>query len=309
MDGFKAQVAAGTASIQSASFCLQTEYSNCLASPVESLSASLATSGAGTCVLDWVWAADKGQEILRHPKIVTILMDFLVAERQHHAVMQWVQRSLHYRWSSTPAEPSKRHANLLMDLIRSEASAGQGLRSATACYVSAVHAATQAGVDLTQPGKAAAKSIRNVALYLIQELSKLEKSEELQKTTLDPLVQAVKGFSQPGSYTRAVLDLQVAGNPSPDLALLYFSNLKNTILARASSQQMTHMTSTGLRTAELCLALDRKADAMHMLSFLQNNFGKELRTNTSRIDERVPWSRIAKEEQQSLHLLDSLVVA
>ena len=304
MDAFNEQVATGTATIHTASLCLQAQYNNCLASPIESLSDALGASGAGTVVRNWLWASDLEQEALKFPGFIGLLMEFLVAEQQQQDIMRWLQTFLPNETSLDTLEASKRYGSLLKQFIKSEVSTGQGSKAATAYFVSASDQAAQAFPKIDQVRKA----FDLIAHYLIDELSRLERTSDLQKTTLNPLARSIKGFSKDGTYLYALRGLHLVQTPTPGPALQYFQNVSAASLAKTRPKKRAHIILTGLRTAEMCLAMERKADSIKMLRFLQENFKDEFEPNLRVNSNRGSESAKTQDEKESLQLLDSLAI-
>lgn len=307
MDVFREQASAGTASLQTARFCLQAEYNKCLASPHMELSETMRASQAGTTILDWLWALglEQSGEVFRHDGFLSLLSRFIITEWQHERVLQWLRRLRHEATQTLSEERFKQHHILLVHFIKSELSTGQGLQSATAFLTNLVHETVH---EFPTTSKLRTP-LHSVASILIEKLSSLQKTAELQSTTLNPLIDAIESFSHPGSYIHGLKDMHLAQDRSPDSALLYFEGLSSVRLARYTPTKRSRIITTGLQTAELCVTLNRQTDAMYMMEFLQRNFEDEIGSPSSDRDTRTVNQSTDKAERQSLRLLDNLAIA
>lgn len=309
MDVFKEQVSGGTATLQSAGLCLQAQYNNCLASPDNTSGNAMRASGAGTTVLEWLWSSgiESSRHFFKTHELFKLLVPFLIAERQHKRIMQWLRR-LYAETNQNPSpENDRRYRKLLLDFIKAEMSLGQGLESATALFIQVAREARDRETRFDGLNSA----FNFVAYYLTVKLMAVPKTVELQASTLDPLMNISRSFTANGrgSCLAALQGLYLAKHPSARAALQYFQGLSLKNVAELTPLRRHRIIFMGLRTAELCHDRGRQAEAIQVMDFLESNFKSEIVSHRLPNDNEMTKRNSDEAEDQSLHLLDSLAIA
>lgn len=309
MDVFREQVSAGTATLQTACLCLQAQYNSCLASPDNTLTNAMRASRAGTTVLEWLWSSgmEESRRFFGTREPFELLVPFLVAERQHDRILQWLRRFYAEASRDWAPEIGWRYRNLLFDFIKAELSLGKGLESATAFFIEVARGAQDSEFGCNKLNGA----FTLVAYYLTTRLIAVPKSAELQISTLEPFINLSKSFSTTKRPTclAALQALYLARNPSPREALLYFQGFSPKKIEELTLERRSRIINMGLKTAELCLDLNRQAEALHIMDFLQSNFRSEIVSHRIPDHNKKNKGSSDKAEDQSLHLLNSLAIA
>lgn len=309
MDVFREQVSAGTATLHTACLCLQAQYNNCLASPDATLKNAMRASRAGTSVLEWLWSSGMGESrrFFDSRASFELLVLFLVAEERNDRILQWLRRLYAEANKDWTPEIHRRYLNLLLGFVKAETTLGQGLESATAFFVQVARDAQDSELGFNELNGA----FNFVAYHLTIELMAVPKSAQLQASTLEPFMNVIKNFTttKRGIYLAALHGLYLAKDPDPRAALQYFQGLSLKDIAALTPSRLPRIIFMGLRTAELCLELDREAEAIQIMDFLQSNFRSEILPIGIPNHEDMTKGSSGKAEDQSLHLLDSLAIA
>lgn len=309
MDIFRKQVSAGTATLQTACLCLKAQYNSCLASPSTTPTDAMKASRAGTTVLQWLWSSgmEESPRFFDSREHLKLLVPFLVAEREHDRILQWLQRLYAETSKYTSPEHCRRYRNLLLDFIKAEVSLGQGLESATTLFIQVAHNPQESGIRFNNLNGA----FNYVAYHLTVKLMAIPRSAELQTSTIEPFMNVSKTFTTAkcGTVLGALHGAYLAKSPTPEAALRYLQGLSQRQIAKLTPSKLSRIIPMGLRAAELCLDSNRQAEAVQLMDFLQSNFKSEVVSPVMSDHHDMRKGSSDKAEAQSLHLLDSLAIA
>ena len=305
MDYFIEEVATGSATIETATFCLQSHYNNCLASPDADVASAMRASGAGTIVANWLWSSglEESGDFFKHHHFMDLLIDFSIAESHHDRVQHWLQSS-HLLTHENPSPGAYRNLKkLLFKYISSEVSTGKGLESATALFVQIIQTIRQKGTQHRLP----AGTVYPVAYYLTLKLIDVSKTKEFQATTLEPFMKVVKDYRLSKNYLGALHDVYIAEIPNPTSTLKYFQQLSTKQIVNIKPPQRPHVIFLGLKAAELLLDDGRHPAAISIMDTLQDTFPDAFGLHASQKDDSLGRSS-EEAEQRSIRLLDALAL-
>ena len=305
MDIFKEQVAAGTATMQSALLCLQAEYKNCLASPAATMVDAMRTSGTGSIILGWLWSSgtESSGSFLANRPFIKLLVPFLVAEKQHDRIWHWLH-FLGSELSSASSSPlrnslEKSHCYTLMELIKSEVTVGGGLDAAIATFVRLV------GGSGPRVEKRTATH-GHAVWYLTKMLKGNPKAADLRDGVIRSFMEAAGTLRKPTTLLSACHWVHLAKRPDPNVALLYFRNRLS--YDGIQSRKRLQTVLLGLKSAEVFLERGCQAEALWVMDHLQTNFSKEIGLSAT-TDLNQSLQRTSEDaEESSLRLLDALAI-
>ena len=244
-DNFTAQIAAGTATLDTALCCLRICYYRCLAAPNASPVIAMRASATGTVVLEWLWSSglEDSLQFLKQRDFARLLIKFLVAEGRQGRVQYWLRRLQDQACKGSSRENSITYYHTLSYLLSSEESIGKGVEAVTAHFVQIVQAfRREHGMieELTKP-------LRRVAHRLTVNLMTLPKTPELQKRTLDPFINTMKhSFHKPSEHLTALHDVYLVRCPSPDSAIRYFQTLPEKVVSLMPAPIRSQIVQFGL---------------------------------------------------------------
>ena len=310
MDAFKDQISQGVADLNNAKFFLDLQYGECLASPAATPREAMQTSGATSTILQWLWASgmeDTG-EFLKDEDFVSRFVPFLVAEGQHSRVLRWLYQC--HSPDETPytslrgLDTERIGCFLLKRLIVYETRYGDGLDSAINLFVRTV-----AGFHgLTK------NSTHNIAVRaawaLIMSISRLPQAALPKAIIIRHFLDTLRTFIN-DSLLNATVCVYFQESVEPQPALTYFQRTPCKAFLEMSDQKRYHIVLLGVRAAELFLQDGRHTEALWIMEHLRTNFAKELDWPSDPARKNIVPNEQAtrsREEERSLHLLDTLAV-
>lgn len=309
---FKEQVNGGGATLEMAKLCLRAEQRNCFASPNARLGEALGSSGIGSLVLEWLWASglESSKSFIEDWDFVRHLVPFLVAEKKQYRICRWLQegnlRGCATVLSGSDVRATKDWSNLLLQLITTENTHGQGLQSATDIFIRSVDESQLTGSRHQQLHTAA-------AWYLTVAFTDAQKAVQMDRNIIRHFMDAVKTSSRPRSLIIAYQSIHLVEDPYPDVALNYLQGLSTDY--RFPKSKSPHVISLGLKAAEILLEKGREHEAMWLMEYLQTNFRDEIGAHAS-TEHRTPSSRTSPvgddremEEEKTLRSLNTLAIS
>ena len=312
MDAFKDQISQGVANLNSAKFFLDLQYKDCLASPAATPREAMQTSGAASTILQWLWASgmeDTG-EFLKDKHFVSRFVPFIVAEGQHSRVLRWLHKC--HSPNETPytsfrgpdTERIQRH--LLTRLIKEEKSYGDGLDSAINLFVRTV--AGFRGAWLTKVSK---QNIATQAAWaLTTSICRLPQVARPKAIIVRQFLETMRTFNE-DPLLNAVVCVHLHEPTEPQPALTYFRTTSCKVFLEMDAQKRYHIILLGVRAAELFLQDGRHTEALWIMKYLRMNFAKDLGWPSDPVRKSLVLNEQAtssREEERSLHLLDTLAV-
>ena len=312
VDAFKDRVSQGMADLKSAKDYLNLQYKDCLASPAATPRVAMQSSGAASTILQWLWSSgmeDTG-EFLKDRDFISRLVPFIVAEGQHSRVLRWLHQC--HIPDETPysslrgSEIERIEAFLLRRLIKEETRVGDGLDSAINLFVRIV--ADLRNARLTKSSQFFIA--KHAAWTLTKIICRLPQAALPKAIIVRPFLETMKFFNY-DPLLNATLCVYLQEPPYPQAALTYFRNASCMTSLETNSVKHSHTILLGLRAAELFLKDGRQTEALWIMGFLRTNFAKEL------FGPSVPVRKVlvlnepgtmSREEDRSLHLLDTLAV-
>ena len=312
MDAFKEQISQGVANLNSANFFLDLQYKNCLASPAATPREAMQTSGAASTILQWLWASgmeDTG-EFLKDKGFVSRFVTFLVADGQHSRVLNWLYQC--HSPDKTPysslrgLDTERIECLVLTRLIKEETRYGDGLDSAIDLFVRTV-----AGFRSARLTKSSMHNIATQAAWaLTKSICRLPQAALPNAMIIRPFLETMRTFNK-DPLLNAIICVYVQEPTDPRPALAFFQTTSCKVLPKMGAQTRYHIVLLGVRAAELFLQDERQSEALWIMGYLRTNFAEELGwpldpvRKSLVLNEQVTLSR---EEEASLHLLDTLAV-
>ena len=316
MEVFRRQVENGSATLTSASLCLQAHHNNCLASPSYNLADVMRASGAGKSIVEWLWSSgseDNGEFYL-HGGLVTLLVKFLVAESQHGRIEKWLRQLAIVSDETTLSlavrqRRSSCYRMLLKSYVRSEMLVGKGLGSAMSIYIKVLR-------DYSRDSEPEQNRViyEWMAYKLTHAFMDTPDTEKPAPTVIGQFLTTTKMLN--GRYfsgLAAFHDIYLAVDHKLEPALEYFRTLSPLMARRLPSKARPYHILLGLRTAELCLDKGLKDEAKLIMEKLTEVFPHDVRPpsiiNPQVVNPRDQDSERRRSEELNLHLLESLAAA
>ena len=312
MDAFKERASQGMADLKSATYFLDLQYKDCLASPAATPRVAMQSSGAASTILQWLWASgmeDTG-EFLKDSIFVSRFVPFLVAEGQQSRVLRWLHQC--HSPDETPysslrgLDTERIEALLLKRLIKEETRVGDGLDSAINLFVRIV-----AGFRNARLTKSSKQYIATQAAWtLTNSICRLPQAALPEAIIVRPFLETMRMFNK-DPLLNATVCVYLQEPPDPQPALTYFRNASGKASLETSAMKQPHTVLLGLRAAELFLRDGRQTEALWIMGFLRTNFAKELGWPLDPVRKPLVLDEpgtLSREEERSLHLLDTLAV-
>lgn len=312
VDAFKDRVSQGMADLKSAKYFLNLQYKECLASPAATPRVAMQSSGAASTILQWLWASgmEDAGEFLKDRAFISLLVPFIVAEGQHSRALRWLHRC--HSPDETPysslrgSDIERNKAFLLRRLINEETRFGDGLDSAINLFVRIV--ADLRNARLTKSSQYFIA--KHAAWTLTKIICRLPQAALPKASIVRPFLETMKLFHY-DPLLNATLCVYLQEPPYPQAALTYFQNASCMTSLETNSVRHSHTILLGLRAAELFLKDGRQTEALWIMGFLRTNFAKELFGLSDPIRKDPVLNEpgtLSREEDRSLHLLDTLAV-
>ncbi|KAM0795986.1 hypothetical protein BDR22DRAFT_569855 [Usnea florida] len=293
MDAFKERISQGVADLHSAKFFLDLQYKDCLASPAATPREAMQTSGAASTILQWLWASgmeDTG-EFLKDKGFVSRFVTFLVADGQQSRVLNWL-----YQCHGPDKNP---YSSLKIRY-------GDGLDSAINLFVRTV-----AGFRNARLTKSSMHYIATQAAWAItKSICRLPQAALPKAMIIRPFLETMRTFNK-DPLLNAVLCVYAQESTDPRPALTFFQTTSCEVLPKMGAQTRYHIVLLGVRAAELFLQDGRQSEALWIMGYLRTNFAKELGLPLDSVRKSLilnEQATLSREEETSLHLLDTLAV-
>ena len=301
VDLFREHVSAGTATMRTATLCLQAEYRNRLASIATTTGAALRSSNAATTMLDWLWASSNEDlgTLLEQQIFFKTLVPFLVAGKRVDRIWSWL-KTMQSSLDSVPphiSHSSIAHAyqEILAAFIKAQVSVGDGVDAATATFGRAANKWPQRWE----------RSLRSSAWFLTKLLMRQQNSPNSRHTTIRSLMQATGTLSKPITLLSACHWVHLAETPDLAVPLKYLRSLQP---AKISSHVQPTIILMALKAAELLLEKGHESDALWTVNFLQKNFKDEVEGSAPLKRDHL-WQKGSNQlEEGSLRLLGALAI-
>ncbi|MCJ1277446.1 Saccharopine dehydrogenase [Puttea exsequens] len=306
MDLFQAQVAAGTASLEFASVCLQTELRRCLASPAVKSKSAVKSSNADARVREWLWSSgmDESGVFLQDSTFLESYAPFAVTRRGTEPMWAWLQRIK--RGSVNSPSWNDRYSRVLSSAVKTETRFGNGLASAVILFEKSVLDSQHTETNIVRMHQGATWSLTKLMLAH-REPSWIHK---INNDVIEKFIRTAEIAHGPDSWFTAYHTLHLATVPNPDVVLRYFR--KNCVAPATftdSSLRKVGSLKMALKAAHILLARGSVADAIWLREFVQKEFPQYIEAGKfSQKDsgDGEHWSTLQDEGEKGVEILRSL---
>ena len=307
LDYFKAQVIAGTATLDTAEACLSVQFDKLSVPFGPSSKVSVRSSDTGSIILSWLWSSGlaESKAFLQNERFMGLLMPFLVVEGRGDLVWRWLMQLQPRLDHTTSSTYFVRHRYMFFKIIESEAKFGAGVVSSLNLFMQRLSEVR----SLPEPFRYITKGLFDRAgIYLCKELAQASESNIAEVGRYDALYQTVDSWSSRAFYHRGLMELNHPQNPIAVSALIYLKGCSPERLDRKHTVQL------GLKTAEVLLSKDSQAETAWVFDYLSTHCGEELgissKTGSSSKDLTHNLTHkettVKEEEESSLRSLEAL---
>ena len=311
MDHFKDEIAAGTATIESAKMCLITELQKALALPDEARRDALKSSEAVSIVLHWVWSLPEhgAGSFLLDSALFKRLAPFLNAGHEH-LIWQWIKQ-LQMELGGELHGIKRRGVRymqgaILLYFLESEVRYGLDLDSAINMFLRGVRGISSwSGV--TEKDRHAV--LERAGRYLTIHIMENSKSDPGISTRVNSLIDTADIWSSTAGVHRALLGLYCPKSANIDAAFDALKQLNIRWISRQGSKNRRDILRLSLMTAELFLSTGSEAKAIWVMAFLQEYFPTEIGYSDPHVSVEEEERQRQVEEESNLRLLETLAAS
>ena len=309
LQSFVDHMAAGTATISLARFCLAIQKRRLCLLPKEKAGSALKTSQTGAIMLSWLWSSgmETSLKFCSDKMFINLLMPFLVAEGREARVLQWLRYLSLKATTLTGQERSESmmiQSHIVKSLVFSQFEQRDGIVRAIESFVALVSQST--GGTLPDDVR---KVYGPVGRKLVFRLVREELSPSLDQALFDTFVETTSKWSLLGSYYKALLLLHNTGGADPTCALHYIRSTNKGTIERMSPRMRKEMVLLCIDTAQVLFATYRELEAMSVMRFLEIHFVNEtgsLQPGQKKWHPSPVGPGKSAEEDTFMHQLDSL---
>lgn len=312
MDHFKHDVAAGTATVESASICLIAQLQ--LARASSDQRRSLLSSGAGSIVWNWMCSMPpvRAESLSCYLSLVTLLVKVLHAEGNEQVTWLWI-KLLEQRMGNEPFSRQSQEIYMTQTIIfrsflKNEIK-NTNLRSALDVFVRGL-------AEISSWSKESTATVRRIVRppgrFLLLQL--LHDSSLIPTLQLKTFIQTLRVWSPMPQVHEMLLELHRPQCTNTGAVLKFLSELDAGRIASVTFlDQRADLVRLSLKVAELLLLSGSEQEARWVMEFLQRNFATELGCSEPSVSQpgRSTQSRGQRQqcaEETSIRLLDSLAV-
>lgn len=303
MDHFKHEVAAGTATAESAKMCLTAQLQLARASDKP---LPLPSSGAASIVLNWMWLSDVRVESLSQDiGLVILLVAVLHVEGNENMMWRWIkllQRIFNESSNPKPEWTYKTQSAILHCFLRHEIT--------SASFSSAVDVFDRGVVEISKASTDTVNRIlRPSGKFLMLQI--LNDSSLMSTAQLKSFIRTIPVWSPTPQLHRILLELYLPGRANIDAALKFLAEVDldrfASIKQRIRRGDLVRLT---LKVAELLLSSGLVQEVRWLMEFLQTHFAAEIGCSDPDASQLVRYTGQQQQssEESSLRLLDSLAV-
>ena len=312
MDHFKHEVAAGRATVESASLCLVAQLH--LARASSDQRRSLLSSGAGSIVWNWMCSMPpvRAELLSRYLSLVRILVTVLNAEGNEQVTWLWIklleQRVGNEPFSRQSQEICITQTVIFRSFLKNEIK-NTNIRSAVDVFVRGLAEISSWSKESTDTVH---RIVRRPGRFLLLQL--LDDSSLIPTLQLKKFIQTLRVWSPTPQVHKMLLELHRPRCTNTGAVLKFLSQLNVGRIASVTNiNQRADLVRLSLKVAELLLLSGSEQEARWVMEFLQRNFATELGCSEPGASppERSTQSRGQRQqcaEETSIRLLDSLAV-
>lgn len=315
MDHFKDEVAAGTATVESAKLCLIAQLQLARASSDKPL--SLRSSGAAAIVLEWMCSlqATRLELPALDTRLVDLLGEVLSAEGNPNMLWYWIKQ-LNEKSRNELSKP-KRQWNYVTQtfIIRSFLSneiKNAGLSSAVDVFIRGaleISSWSKGSIDIVN------HILRRPGRFLMLEI--LNRASLVPTLQLNAFIGIIPVWSPTPQVHQILLDIHRPQCSNIGAALKFLAELDVDDIVRLGNRfpqtyQRRDLVRLSLKVAELLLSSGSEQELRWVMEFLRTNFAAEI-CSPDQVRRRQRNTTSREQQQQSaekscLHLLNSLAV-
>lgn len=314
---FEASVASGSANIAKATYAMDTLQKILTSSPETSIRTGMAASLAGSKIFSWLRSSGL-QGSLDFPKdgeFIALLTKYLLAEKRHDVILHWIY-TLHaqsrHLWlensADYPSAPIKFAQGLLLQLVKSELTLGNGMRAAVDYFVRVTEDQNRKVKERQSERpdvdwRLLSSLLGPTGKYLVQKLTQEGGARQLDPKDLDRFTQNLQIWVRDVEFCTAKLDLHHPVKPSAAAALAYLKHIAKQRIDVESSKKRRAIVHLSLDCASVLLQQDLCSDATWVMEFIRRTYGRELGSLRGCQTDRTPS---VYDEISNLELLASL---
>ncbi|MCJ1480683.1 Saccharopine dehydrogenase [Schaereria dolodes] len=312
LEHFSEQVSLGTASLETASHCLDAQLKNIAASPHGEPGDLLKSSQAAAIVLNWLWSSgiERSTRFLADRGFVNALIPFLVMEGREEVALEWLKRLQH---EMTEIESPR--ARTMLQIASMQAHILLQMVLAKTRYEETPAGAVQIFVQVSNLLRSSSPTVRSCCRKILGPAAKslsctlTQIDANIRPIVFTSFIRQIELWSSKGSYYHALLWLRCPTCPEGLTALKYIKGIDPQKLENYSVRGRRHLIQLCLDTAQVLLTQHREVDVAWLLGFLQENFHREIgsvQPQTTRTKHEERPEEI--DEATNLRLLEALAV-
>ncbi|KAI9793480.1 MAG: Saccharopine dehydrogenase [Candelina submexicana] len=330
MGWFDEQFALGTATAETAAFCLDTHQKTLRSSPDISIAKSMRASGAGSRVLRWMGSTGltKSNEFLSNENLIVRLVPYLVAEERQAVIWGWLSRGivLHYgvkpqirsneNVSSSDVNLTKDESLLLLQLVKAELNLGGGINAALTQFLRSVQERNAVNdcheINISRGSRRTnipRNALTRAGNFLVSVLTPNARAGTPSLELFDRLSRSVEKWAAEPTLSLARLQAYHPTKPDPTPSLCYFKSLPPDSLPVPVRKRKLMITLL-LETARLLLENGKLDDANWLMNYTGAGFAQELGLQNSEGRTTAPASNpkisLREEEVSNLQLLEGI---
>lgn len=283
MERFREQIGTGTATLETAKESLSAHMDNLAAIPRHEMKTLMKSSLAATTILNWLWSSGQ-EESLRFAsdrKFISLLMPFVVAEKQERRIEHWLSRMQSKAWETLEEKRSKLRIQGYMrkQLVSSTIRYGQGLRHALEKFANDLKSA--AGINATRR-----LTLGSTGHLLANKATKADRPSDLTAWSYDTLMDLSHVWSVRADYDKARLAVFHPLSPNPFPALQYLRMRRGRDIEEYTPATRLSILCFCIDTTQLLLSTNCLKDADWVLRFIKMHFLRETAHQQTELSSR-----------------------
>ncbi|MCJ1385644.1 hypothetical protein MMC17_008767 [Xylographa soralifera] len=291
VEHFEEHVRSGTASIDLAKLCLQTYLKGFRGVGARRVDLKLPSKVSGI-MLQWLWSSglEGNLNFLRDSKFVALIVPFLLVDGRDRHVYDWLLRlrseltgsSLSTFEDSFIRDNFRMQANIVHNMIASEANYGSGLNSAIREFLRNVGSTSEwfnTFPDLLRARTSNFNTrwaLQRAGDYIVRRLALLPTTSAVDLVGYERLLQRIESWSGNVSFDRAQLALLHPVAPNPLLSLQYIRKEMQDATHIYTPRQKSQAINLCFGTSEILLSKGQHMDARWILNFVRKTFPQEI---------------------------------
>ncbi|MCJ1371462.1 hypothetical protein MMC20_002679 [Loxospora ochrophaea] len=310
MDHFCSQVAAGTATLQTAAYCLDTEFKNTTAKDVTHM---LRRSKAASTILEWLWSSRQEESLtfLTSVTLTRTLSNILAADDREARIWEWIRLLQRFTNEVSPDHrheygPIRRAQGIIFkDMIASIFKYGRGINHAVDVFLAAMpkKPAPPATSKVWMP-----HLIHPAGAYLMDILTQSTTIPGLDTDKFSCFEHTVDLWSVTPRYHNALLPLYHPTKPDASAAVADYMPFLDSQNLTKNWRMRLRVISLFLKAVEVLHSQGQRASALRVMEFIKRKYPEDIGLRPSKFISRSLTPSQTKDEEKTLALqqLESL---